>query len=55
LRLNQLIRVKILEVQLFGDDPAHGSLARAHETDERDVDEMAIVVHGDKVTQTSSL
>ena len=39
--LDHLIRVEKFEAQLVGDEPAHGGLARAHETDERDVDDMA--------------
>jgi hypothetical protein len=42
-------------MQLLGDVPAHGRLARAHETDERDVGDEAVALHGHKVAQTSSL
>jgi hypothetical protein len=30
---------------LLGDEPANRSLARAHESDEREIDKMARVVH----------
>jgi hypothetical protein len=49
--LDQLVGVEIIEVQLLGDEPAHGGFARAHETDERDVDEATGVVHGHTVAQ----
>ena len=42
--LDHFVRVEIFEVQLLGDEPAHGRLARAHEADERDVDEVAVAV-----------
>lgn len=45
-RLNQFIRVEIIEVQLISHQPSHGGLARAHETNEREIDEVARVVHG---------
>jgi hypothetical protein len=32
-------------VQRFGDKPADGSLARAHETDEREIDDAAVALH----------
>jgi hypothetical protein len=37
-------------MQLLGGEPAHGRLARAHETDERDVDDLAVVLHGHGLT-----
>ena len=49
-RLNQFVRVEIIEMQLVGHQPAHGRLARAHETDEREIDEVAVVVHGHGLT-----
>ena len=42
-------------MQLLGDEPAHGGLARAHEPYEREIDDAAVAVHGDSVTQTSRL
>ena len=43
--LDQFIRIEVFKAQLVGDEAANGRLARAHETDERDVDEMTVVVH----------
>src|SRR5260221_177435 len=51
--LDRLVRVEVIEVQHVGHKPAHGRLARAHETDERDVDELAGVVHCVKLAQAS--
>ena len=48
-RLNQLVRVEIIEMQLVGHEPADGGLARAHETDEREIDDAAVALHGDGV------
>ena len=42
-RLNQFVRVEIIEMQLLGHEPAHGSFARAHETDEREIDERRVL------------
>jgi hypothetical protein len=47
--LDHFVRVEIVKMQLFGDEPANGSLARAHETDEREIDDMAAALHSDKV------
>jgi len=38
-------------MQLLGDEPAHGSLARAHEPDEREIEDTAVAVHGDELAQ----
>jgi hypothetical protein len=42
-------------MQLLGNHPAHGRFARAHETYEREIDDAAVTVHGNKVAQTSRL
>jgi hypothetical protein len=42
-------------MQLLGHQPANGGFARAHETNERDVDDASVVLHRKKVAQTSSL
>jgi hypothetical protein len=36
---------------LFGHQPAHRGFARAHETDEREVDEVAAMLHGDELAE----
>jgi hypothetical protein len=38
-------------MQLLGHEPAHGGLARTHETNERKIDDAAVAVHGDELTQ----
>ena len=53
-RLDDFVRVEIIEMQLFGDEPADGRLARAHETDERDVDDVAVVVHDNELTESEA-
>ena len=50
-RHNQLVRVEVVEMQLLGHEPAHGGFARAHETDEREIDDAAVAVHGHELTQ----
>jgi hypothetical protein len=37
-------------MQLVGDEPAHGRLARAHEADERDVDDATVALHDNGLT-----
>jgi hypothetical protein len=34
-----------MKPQIFRDQPADGRFARAHKTDERKVDDVAVVVH----------
>ncbi len=46
-RLDHFVRVEIIEMQLLGDEPAHGGLARAHEADEREIDDAAVALHGE--------
>jgi hypothetical protein len=41
-------------VQKIGDQPAHGSLARAHETDEREIGRWKRVVHGDELAENGT-
>ena len=44
-RFDEFVGVEESEVQLFGDESAHGGFARAHEADERDVFNSTRVVH----------
>ena len=50
-RLDEFVGVQVIEMQLLGDEPAHGSLARAHEADEREIDDAAVALHGNELTQ----
>ena len=54
-RLNQLIRVEVIEAQQVGHQPADGRFAGAHEPDEGEVDDTAVAVHGNRVAQASRL
>jgi hypothetical protein len=45
-RLDEFIRIEKFKAQLLRDEPAHGCFARAHETYERKVDELAAALHG---------
>ena len=49
--LNHFVRVKIFKIQQLGDKAANGSLARAHETNERKIDDAAIALHESELTQ----
>ena len=40
------VLVDIITVQRLGDETANGSLARAHETDKREIDDAAVALHG---------
>ena len=48
--LDEFIGVDELKVQEVGDEPAHGGLARAHEADEREVDELPAVLHRELIS-----
>src|SRR5208282_4258812 len=50
-RLNQFIRVEVIEAQLVRHQPADGRFAGAHESDEREIDDAAVAVHGHEFTQ----
>src|SRR5208283_2470627 len=42
-------------MQLVGDEPANGRLARAHETDECDVDDAPVALHGHGLAEWEAL
>ena len=50
-RLDEVVRVEKIKMQLLGDQPANRGFARAHEADEREVDELAAVLHGDGLAE----
>src|ERR1035437_562469 len=49
--LDEIVRVEKIKMQMLGDHAANGGLARAHEADERENDELAVVVHGDGLAE----
>jgi hypothetical protein len=49
--LDHFVGVEKLEVKIFRDQPAHGRFPRAHETDEREVDGMPVILHDDGLTK----
>src|ERR1019366_3497416 len=49
--LDEVIRVEKIKMQQLGDQVANRGLARAHETDEREVDELAVVLYGDGLAE----
>ena len=49
--LDQFIGVEVIEVQLFGHEPSDGGLARAHETDEREINDAAVALHANGLTE----
>lgn len=53
--LDQFVRVQIIKPQLLRHEPANGSFARAHKTDERNVDDAAVVVHALEVSNFARL
>ena len=40
----------MIEMQLVGDEAAHGRFAGAHKADERDVDDAAVALHNNELT-----
>ena len=52
--LNQLVGVDEFKAELLRNVPAHRRFARAHEADEREIDDVAVTLHGDGLAENAA-